>query len=238
MTLQQVPSVRAIDGPTLEIVPLDASDLDSWTAQMHVLELPHGLFPQLGVPFVHRWHRAHLASPHGVGFLALLDGRPVGYALGSTDRAANVAWLLANRRWHLIPAATWQLLRRPRLLATFVATRGPRYLRRLVSGAATAGSGWNDQVIGAQADVVAVLEAIVVIPLMRGRGIGSSLVTAFLKAAAVAGADRAELVTMAGDHGASGFYERQAWSHVGTHNDRDGETVLTYRIEPRRLRPV
>jgi ribosomal protein S18 acetylase RimI-like enzyme len=216
----------------VRIVTLDGSGpTAAWMARLHVRELPHGLFPRLGVTFVKRWHGAHLESPHGMGFVALHAGRPIGFALGTTDRHANVSWLVTHRRRQLVPAGARALLLRPRLLVGFVMTRALRYRRRLFARTHVSGA-------GSSATHVAVLEAIVVEPHMRGRGVGTQLVRAFLEKAVDAGVDQAELVTKEGPAGAAGFYERGRWTLVGAHRDRDGETVLTYRIDTSQARPA
>jgi GNAT superfamily N-acetyltransferase len=202
----------------------------AWVARLHVSELPHGLLPQLGPTFVRRWHRAHLESPHGVGFVALHEGRPVGFALGSTDRRANVHWLVTHRRRALMWSGARALVARPRLLAGFLLTRSGRYGRRLF--ARSSGSP-----IASTTPPLAVLEAIVVQHDARGRGIGRRLVEAFLEEALDAGVDEAELVTKDTPNGAAGFYERGRWTRVGSHIDRDGDTVLRYRIDTVQLRP-
>ncbi|GAA1913164.1 hypothetical protein GCM10009737_13240 [Nocardioides lentus] len=194
-----------------------------WVAATHVAELPHGLFPRLGRGFVRRWHAAHVASPHGTAYVALRGGEPVGFLLGSTDRRAGVAWLLEHRRGPLVRAAARAFATRPRLLAEFAATRAGRYLRRL-RGRPAAGTAGTPS-----AERIAVLEAIVVAPSARGNGIGTRLVARFLDDTTTAGADRVELVTKAGAEGAAAFYERVGWTRVGSHVDRDGDTVLTYR---------
>lgn len=221
--------------PRLEVRPLRPGD-HRWVAGLHVAELPHGLFPRLGPGFVRRWHRAHVASPHGVGFVALEDGRPVGFALGSLDRRAHVAWLLAHRRVALGLPGALALLVRPRLLVEFLRTRAGRYARRLLPRAGRATAPQARTPGGAAAGPVAVLEAVVVVPGARTRGIGTRLVDAFLAEAVAHGAARAELVTKAGDGGAAGFYERRGWQRVGDHTDRDGDVVHTFRLDlgPRR----
>ncbi|MFW6773338.1 GNAT family N-acetyltransferase [Nocardioides sp. CPCC 205120] len=196
-----------------------------WVAELHVTDLPHGLFPRLGVAFVRRWHRAHLASPHGTCLVARVGGVPVGFALCSLDRRAHVDWLLAHRRRELALPAAAALLRRPRLAVDFLRTRGARYARRL------AGRGARPAAAAAPPTAVAVLDAIVVEEFARGRGVGTALVEAFLRRAVEAGAERAELVTKAGAAGAAGFYERRGWTRTGSHTDRDGEEVVTFRVD-------
>jgi GNAT superfamily N-acetyltransferase len=211
------------DGVHIEMLPPGSPHAD-WMARLHVEDLPHGLFPRLGARFVRRWHRSHLESPHGVAFVALHDGRPIGFALGTTDRPANVAWLLEHRRRTLVPAALLALTLRPALLSDFLATRAGRYLRRLSHRGAVEATVTRRP--------VAVLDAIVVAGEWRGRGIGRSLMSAFLGAVTLAGADRVELVTKHGPRGAAGFYDRAGWSRTASHRDRDGDVVHTYAIDP------
>ena len=210
-------------GVSIEMLSPGSPHAD-WMARLHVDDLPHGLFPRLGTTFVRRWHRSHLESPYGVAFVAVLDGSPIGFALGTTDRPANVAWLLEHRRGALVPAALLALVLRPTLLSDFVATRAGRYLRRLSRGSAVAATPARRP--------VAVLDAIVVAGEWRGRGIGRSLMSAFLGAVTVAGVDRVELVTKDGPQGAAGFYDRGGWSRTSSHLDRDGDVVHTYAIDP------
>jgi GNAT superfamily N-acetyltransferase len=204
--------------------PATDDDLED-TAHLHVSELPHGLFPQLGPGFVRRWHRAHLRSPSGVVLVACAAADVVGFLVGSVDQRANVAWMLAHQRAELAVAGGLALARRPRLAASFLHTRGRSYGRRLLRPASAPA-----YESGLGAGPVAVLEAIVVDPAVRGTGVGSALVEAFLAEVASAGVERVELVTKVGARGAAGFYERQGWEPVGGHVDRDGDEVVTYRI--------
>lgn len=225
---------RSDGAPVLEVVPLGEAH-HRWVADLHVHELPHGLFPRLGRRFVQRWHRAHVDSSFGVGAVALEDGVPVGFVLGSTDRRAHVAWLLAHRRRALLVAGALALAVRPAVLAEFLRTRAGRYARRLLGRAPqppTEGTTGPDDAPGDApgGGPVAVLEAVVVVPGARTRGIGTRLTAVVVDAARAAGAARVDLVTKAGAGGAAGFYERGGWQRVGSHVDRDGDEVHTFRL--------
>ncbi|WP_051425570.1 GNAT family N-acetyltransferase [Jiangella gansuensis] len=223
-------------GREIDVVPAGEDDLRH-TAELHVTELPHGLFPRLGDGFVRRWHGAHLASPHGVLLVATRGDEVVGFVLGTTDRPANVSWIIGHHRRELVMAALGSLVTRPGVAAGFVRTRGLRYLRRLFGrSAAPARVAGQGGVPEADFASIAVLEAVVVAPGARGEGIGTALVEALLRVVAAAGAERTELVTKAGAAGAAGFYERAGWHRVGGHVDRDGDEVLTFRIDPRFVR--
>lgn len=217
----------------VDVVPAGEDDLQV-TAALHVSELPHGLFPRLGVDFVRRWHRAHLRSPYAIVLVVVGEDGPCGFALGTTDRASNVSWILRQHRAELAAAGLRVLLRRPRLAAHFLRTRGLAYARRLLSRTTqpsrTAPAG---DVPEASFRPVAVLEAVVVAARTQGRGVGGALVEAFLTAAAARGAQSVDLVTKAGPAGAGPFYERRGWLRVEAHDDRDGDQVATYRIDPR-----
>jgi ribosomal protein S18 acetylase RimI-like enzyme len=220
----------------IEVRPAHEDDVRR-TAALHVAELPHGLFPRLGEGFVRRWHRAHLESEYGVVLVAVSDGEVAGFVLGTTDRPANVAWIIGRFRRELMTAALRALLTRPAVAFGFLRTRGPRYARRLFGRAsAPARVAAKGDVPEARFGSIAVLEAIVVAPGARGRSIGTALSEAFLATVAAADGDRVELVTKAGARGAAGFYERAGWRLVGGHVDRDGDEVHTYRIDPRFVR--
>lgn len=221
---QEAPGAPSV-APPVVVRPLAPGD-HRWVADLHVQELPHGLFPALGRRFVRRWHRAHVASPYGTAHVAERDGEPLGFLLGSVDRRTHVAWVLRHRRTGLALAGLGALALRPRVAATFLRTRAGRYARRLLGRPSpvvppTA----PDQPAGP----VAVLEAVVVLPDHRVQGLGSALVATFLAEAAAAGAACVELVTKDGGEGAAGFYERGGWQQVGAHTDRDGDRVIRFR---------
>lgn len=220
-------------GREIEVSPAQEDDLRH-TAVLHVAELPHGLFPRLGEKFVRRWQRAHLRSEYGVLLVARSADGVVGFVLGTTDRQANVAWIIRHHRRELLGAGIRVLLLRPRLAWRFVRTRGMRYVRRVFARSTpSTGVVGRGNLPEARSAPVAVLEALVVTPHARGKAIGTALVERYLGIAARAGAERVELVTKAGTGGAAGFYEHHGWTMVGSHVDRDGDRVLTYRINPR-----
>lgn len=221
-----------VTGHAVQVMPADDYDV-AQTAALHVAELPHGLFPRLGEGFVRRWHRAHLRSEHGVMLVVCRGERILGFALGATDRPSNVAWIIKHHRAELLVAGLAALAIRPAVAAQFIRTRGARYGRRLFLGGPSpriAPSGGEQE---AAFTPIAVLEAVVVAADARGQGIGSALVEHFLTIAGAAGAARVELVTKEGASGAAGFYERGGWQAVGSHVDRDGDRVLTFRSAPR-----
>ncbi len=215
--------------PSVVVVPADEQHLQR-TAELHVAELYHGLFPQLGVEFVRRWHRVHCFSPYGVVLVAIRGESVIGFVLGTTDQRRHVAWTIQHHRGELLLAAARAMLARPGVMIDFFRTRALRYTQRLLRGsgrsAAMSRSAGPD-------GPVAVLEAVAVASSAQGAGAGRALVDTFLTEMARAGVGRVDLVTKAGPSGAAGFYRRSGWQPAGEHVDRDGELALTFRIDPR-----
>lgn len=226
------PASRAVASSDVRVVPAREHDLGR-TAELHVTELHHGLFPRLGQGFVGRWHRVHHYSAYGVVLVALRAGEVVGFLLGTTDQRRHVSWTIRHHRRELVVAAIRAMLARPGVMVDFLRTRALRYAARLT------GRDRHDRTVHATATTtaggdgpVAVLEAVVVAPAAQGAGAGRALVDRFLTIVARAGVRRVDLVTKAGPSGAAGFYERSGWQQVGAHEDRDGDMVLTFRIDP------
>ncbi|MDG4774028.1 GNAT family N-acetyltransferase [Solwaraspora sp. WMMD792] len=210
--------------------PAEHADLAT-TARTHVEFLPVGLFPSLGAGFVRRWHRTYLDSRHGVGYVVTdpttPDGDVVGFLLGTTDQAAHMAALFADRRAlaSLAAAGAGALARRP-TLARQLSSRAVPWARQIAqrrSGqpAPSDGIAENPQ--------VAVMVAVAVQPQWRGSGIGAELVRRFVQDAQRAGAAEAELVTPVGSAGATGFYERLGWELGPCWHTRDGDELRAYR---------
>ena len=197
------------------------------SARAHCRHLAHGLFPRLGCRFVRQWHVDHIRSPYGIALLCLVDGRPAGFLVGSSDQVRLVEWMVRRDRSRLVLLGALALLTRPRVLAHFLHSRGGRYARRLLGRTTTRGGGAGR----GEGGPVAVIEAVVVLPWARGAGAGEALVAEFCALAAGRGTRRAELVTKAGVSGAAGFYERLGWARVGEHRDRDGDRVVHFALD-------
>ncbi|MFV2008457.1 MULTISPECIES: GNAT family N-acetyltransferase [unclassified Micromonospora] len=210
--------------------PAEHADLAT-TARTHVEFLPVGLFPSLGAGFVRRWHRTYLDSRHGVGYVVTNpttpDGDVVGFLLGTTDQAAHMAALFADRRAlaALSVSGVGAVVRRPWLARQLSSRVGPwaRQIAQRRSGQPTPADAPSEN---AQ---VAVMVAVAVQPKWRGSGIGAELVRRFVADARRAGAAEAELVTPVGSAGATGFYERLGWELGPCWHTRDGDQLQAYR---------
>lgn len=207
-----------------------AADLDA-TAQLHIEQLPVGFFPDLGPRFMRRWHRTFLDSPNAVAFVAVCrDGARedvCAFLLGSTDEAAHMRALLADRRCLLTLASTaaLSLLRHPPLAVRFLRTRAGPWTGRFLRTMTTRTVAHSAQV---EPMPVALLAAVAVRPALRGSGVGALLVELFLGHAYERRAATAELLTSAGPDGAGAFYEHLGWSPGREHRTRDGFTVRSY----------
>jgi GNAT superfamily N-acetyltransferase len=208
------------------------SDLPA-TSRLHVGELEVGLFPQLGRRFVARWHRTYQQSPHAVALSVVRTyprGREhiVGFLIGATDRDSFLQELITRHRNALLLHGALALLLRPRVLGRFLRTRLRPYLRRLRSAARRSDAVGADPATPRERTRTADLAAIVIAPSLRHTGVGSALVQEFLRRCAAAGAATAELLTVSGPSGASGFYSRVGWTLTETCVSRDGVQVQRF----------
>jgi ribosomal protein S18 acetylase RimI-like enzyme len=215
------------------------------TADLHARLLPHGLFPLLGAAFMRRWHATFLAgapvgaasgrdkpTTYGVVLVAEKpDGEIVGFLVGTTDQAGYVSSVLEHHRRALTLAGARAMLVRPHVALHFLRTRSGRYARRLLRTGAARHRHGDDGRHGGTHARVAVVTAVAVTDAARGTGVGARLVADFLTAARAAGAPAAELVTKAGDEGASAFYARLGWTEADVHRDRDGDLVRRFRTD-------
>lgn len=198
-------------------LPLMASDV--------IRHLPDGLFPRLGQRFVRRWMKTFLTEQYGVALVAVTNDakqQQVGFLIGSTNQIQHVADVLHQHKWSLLLAGLAALSIRPRVLLHFLRTRARPYLRRVLGR--TANSGDNTEARPA----TAVITSLVVLPTVRGGGIGSLLVEEFLDRAVANRASLAELVTTAGSAGSGEFYKKLGWKRVEERYSKDGTPIHTY----------
>lgn len=75
-----------------------------------------------------------------------------------------------------------------------------------------------------------VLTHVLVADEVRGRGVGSTLLDAFVAITSQHGSGELVLVTAVGEDGAGGFYARHGWSHRADRYDWDGREVAVYGL--------
>ncbi|MFI8414667.1 GNAT family N-acetyltransferase [Paeniglutamicibacter gangotriensis] len=212
-------SVVIVRDATDQALRLMASDL--------IRYLPDGLFPRLGKRFVKRWMRTFLIQQHGVALVAVTNDaaqQQVGFLIGSTDQIHHVADVLNNHKWSLLLSGTAALSLRPRVLLQFLRTRARPYLLRIAGRTSSPRA-----TITKTEPATAVITSLVVLPTVRGGGVGSLLVDEFLAQAQREGSFRAELVTTAGAAGAGVFYEKIGWVCAEERYSKDGTQIQTYR---------
>ncbi|GAA3325968.1 GNAT family N-acetyltransferase [Paeniglutamicibacter sulfureus] len=215
------PSTRSL------VVVREATEEDLRLMASDVIRyLPEGLFPRLGKRFVRRWMKTFLTEQYGVALVAVTKDAPrqqVGFLVGSTNQIHHVADVLHQHKWGLLFSGLAALSIRPRVLLHFLRTRARPYLRRLLGRT-------NGPVAGANPrPATAVITSLVVLPTLRGGGIGRLLVEEFLNRAVADRASLAELVTAAGAAGAGAFYKKLGWTCVGERHSKDGAPIHTYQ---------
>lgn len=219
---QIFPSTRSV------VIVRDATDQDLRLMASDLIRyLPDGLFPRLGKRFVKRWMGTFLIQQHGVALVAVTNDaaqQQVGFLIGSTHQIRHVADVLTNHKWSLLSSGTAALSIRPRVLLHFLRTRARPYLRRIAGRTARPNATTTKT-----EPATAVITSLVVLPTVRGGGVGSLLVDEFLAQAQRKGSFRAELVTTAGAAGAGVFYEKIGWVCAEERYSKDGTRNQTYR---------
>jgi GNAT superfamily N-acetyltransferase len=208
--------------------PLAVADL-AVAARLHAALLPHGFFAFLGLRYLRAYYGTFLASPHAIGLVADLEGRPAGILVGTSRNAAHYRWVIRHRGLRLACLGASAMLVRPAVAGWFLRTRLRRYGRRvLLVLLARARRGGNPAPADAAVGDPAVLTHLMVEDQARGRGAGAALVDRFTAAASAAGAPTAMLVTLAGDDGAGSFYKRLGWEHLEDRPSRDGHELSVF----------
>lgn len=230
-----------------------------FAARRHAEALPHGLFPSLGHGFLTRYYASFVDSPYAVALVASLEGQPIGVLAGTVANEAHYRWVLRHRAASLAGSAVAALAVRPHTAVYFLRTRIGHYARavsRLIMGhlprvvtdrlprALTnrllgKGASADQQQAVADPDRTdaepstgppGVLNHVLVADAVRGRGVGSALLDAFVAITSQHGTGELLLVTAAGEDGAGGFYARQGWSHRADRHDWDGQEVAVYGL--------
>lgn len=213
--------------PVIGVRPMKESDLVR-AARLHRQHLPHGLFPSLGERLLRRYLRTYLNTPSAVAIAVEGENGMFGFLCGTVDRRTHREHVLRHHVAGLVRGGVISLALHPAVAVRFVRTRAWRYLtallhvaRRKRADAATVGASGNAW--------PAVLAHLVVAPQGRCAGAGAALVNAFEAVARERGLARAELLTLPGEAGAGGFYERLGWRSGELCSDRDGVSWVRYQ---------
>lgn len=204
---------------------MELSDVSS-TAELHRAALPGGFFVALGPRFLRAYHRTFLTSPAGVALVADVDGRPIGFLLGTVDEASHYRHVARYERWRLGWRGVLSLAARPALAAHFIRTRAFRYLRgvlRLSRSSPVEASTVPPPGSG-------VLSHVAVEPAARGRGAGRLLATAYCETAKAQGACAVRLSAAADNRSAQALYEALHWERGPERTDVDGHEWAQYSL--------
>lgn len=180
-------------------------------AELHAERLPHGFFVRLGPRYLRSYHRTFIGHDSAVALVADRGGYVTGFLVGAVDVKDHRHFVVRRHAWRLAAIGLAALATRPPLAVEFTRTRLGRYIRGLARALRRAPSPQTGAAPRPEAPRTAVLTHVAVDSQAAGRGTGSALVGSFVDAARREGADRIELVTLAGPAGAGEFYRRLGW---------------------------
>lgn len=230
-TVSYIAPLPAPSAPPVTLRPLERRDL-AFSARLHASALPHGFFVSLGPRFLRAYHRSFVDSPYGVALVALVDGDPAGFVVGTADDGRHYHHVVRRQWWLLLPAALAGLARHPGLAWRFARTRLRRYARgfvRLRRGSPPPSTASTSA--PAAAGPQGVLTHIAVSTDRRGEGVGLALMSGFKDAVRAGGGRRLRVVTQAGDAGAARFYVRTGWESGGRLCDAEGTWWEAFAVE-------
>ncbi|SFD53899.1 Acetyltransferase (GNAT) family protein [Streptomyces aidingensis] len=194
----------------------------------HLAHFGEGFFARLGPRFLAAYTVRHLDSPYARCLVAERDGERAGFLIGLTDPAGHRRHLVQRHGRALALRGTAALLVRPALAVHFTRTRAVRYAGEFLTRHRPAAGESRAAARPQPGRRVAVLAYLVVSGTARSQGLGTALVERFLREAAEAGCDRADLVTAAGAGGAGRFYRRLGWRFTGNVGTTDGRNLSMY----------
>lgn len=196
-------------------------------ADLHLRELSHGFFPELGPRFLALYHQTFVDSPH---CLATVAGRHAvhGFVTATLAPHEHARWVRTHALPRLLLAGVLALLTHPRALWTFVTTRAARYAAALWQRGRDRADGARSR--RQQHRAPAVLHHLAVEPAARGLGLGAALTADVVAAARSRDADEVRLITER-DGDAEGFYRAHGWEVLRHRRARDGSPVTELAID-------
>lgn len=179
---------------------------------VHLRSFPGFFLSFLGPSFLREIYTAALADLDGIGFVAEDGSGICGFVTGTAQPAGFYRRLLRQRWWRFARAAMLPAFRQPMII--------PRLFRALsMLGQAT------------QQEHRGTLTSIAVLPQAQGKGIGHSLVRAFLDEATRRGLRQVDLTT---DHdnneAANRFYQNLGFVCECTFTTPEGRIMNEYVI--------
>lgn len=183
-------------------------------ADIHFRGFPGFFLTFLGERFLRQVYRAILADASGIA-LVFDEGRVIaGFVAGSSDASGLYSKLLRGRWWTFAAAALPAAIRRPTII--------PRLVRALARPSAEVRPPGTGKLMSLCVD-----------PEAQRRGVGKSLVEAFLGEARRRGLSSVVLETDAeGNDAVNAFYERQGFVLVRRIRTPEGREMNEYVREP------
>jgi len=191
---------------TAAIRPMEPRDVEAVSA-VHLAAFPGFFLAFLGARFLREIYRALVADEECIAYVAVDDGRVIGFVAGSTT--AGFYRRAAKRRWFRFAlASAGAFLRKPSI--------APRLLRALYAPPRPAAEG-------------ALLMALAVDPALQRSGAGRLLTRAFVEGARRRGAAAVVLTTdKLGNDAVNAFYRAQGFTVTGEFTTPEGRTMHEY----------
>lgn len=252
VTFDRVPASRARVRHSVTVRGLTRGDIPAAVVlHRHVLDTE--FLASCGMPFLRRYYKAWIDSPHGVALCAI-DGRRnvVGVLLGSVDPARHYRSMLRTGGVSIASRLVVHAFFHLRFARELVRTRGLRYTRALLRVTRTTlsarsrararpatgpGSPVQRAAVPTGSDAaIGEITHLLVEPCAQGTGVGRRLVEAMVEIA-----QRTELAALVlvtpPDAPARRFYGHLGWEDKGEVTSGSGEVFVQYRLPlPRQAR--
>jgi ribosomal protein S18 acetylase RimI-like enzyme len=192
----------------VELRPMTAGDVKD-VVRIHLDAFPRFFLSFLGARFLRELYRAIIGEADGISFVAIAEGRIIGFVAGTASASGFYRRAARQRWWRFGFASAGAFLRRPAIL--------PRLLRALY---APPKSGSPD---------AALLMSLAVDPQVHRSGAGSALTAAFVSEAGRRGRKAVVLTTdREGNEAVNTFYVRNGFQLLRDFATPEGRAMNEY----------
>lgn len=194
------------------IKPMKQRDIHA-VVDIHIRSFPSFFLTFLGPAFLYELYSATVDDLSGMGLVAKKEAEIFGFVTGTTQPTGFYRRLLWKRWWRFGLAAVGPVFKQPLIV--------PRLLRAFSMPFQVTQQGKRGT-----------LMSLAVHPDAQGRGIGQSLVTAFLQEAVEWGLEQVDLTTDRFDNDAvNRFYERLGFVCARSFTTPEGRAMNEYLID-------
>lgn len=203
-----------------DVRPIEAHDLP-FIVGLHVQQFPDGFYSRLGTAFMTRYVREFFRSPGSLGLVAVQCGGSelVGYLMATLDEDAHDQFIYRRASFSLTAAGARALAARPALWSDFIQRRALWYAKRYISGAVRSHGHTAEPRHGQ-------LLYICTAPGNRRRGVGATLLRAYVEEAQRSHAANLHLVSERDNTEAHEFYMHRGWQVLSESTTRDGRPLI------------